>query len=90
MITGGGWKLKLSELFVPPGATMVTGTVPTACAGVVRSTSVSPTILVMTAGVDPKRTLVVPAKPVPVIASGVPPDITPAVGKILVGVGSAI
>lgn len=90
VMTGGGWKPKLNELSEPPGVMTVIGTVPTACAGMMRSTSVSPTTPVIIAGVDPKRTLVVPAKPVPVIAAGVPPDITPAVGKIAVGAGSAI
>ena len=33
LITGDGWKLKLSELSVPPGVVMLIGTVPARCAG---------------------------------------------------------
>jgi hypothetical protein len=38
VITGNGWKLKLSELSVPPEVVILSGTVPTTCGGVTAST----------------------------------------------------
>jgi hypothetical protein len=90
LITGGGWKLKLSELSVPPRVVILIGTVPTRCAGVIASISVSLTTEKLVAGVVPKFTLVVPVRPVPVIATLSPPAVTPVAGNTAVGAGGAI
>jgi hypothetical protein len=90
LITGDGWKLKLSELFVPPGVVILIGTVPVTCVGVTVSTSVSLTTVKLAAGVVPNFTLVVPARPVPVIATVLPPAVVPAVGNTAVGAGAAL
>jgi hypothetical protein len=90
LITGAGWKLKLTELSVPPWVVIVIGTVPIRCAGVIASTSVSPTTVKLVAGVVPNFTLVVPVRPVPVIATLSPPAVTPVVGNTAVGAGGAI
>jgi hypothetical protein len=89
-ITGAGWKLKLSKLFVPPGVVILIGTVPTRCSGVTVSISVSLTSVKLVAGVVPKFTLVVPVKPAPVMVTLSPPAVTPVVGNTAVVVGAAI
>jgi hypothetical protein len=90
LITGDGWKLKLSELSVPPRVAILIGTVPTRCAGVTASISVSLTTVKLVAGVVPNFTLVVPVRPVPVMATLAPPAVTPVVGNTAVGAGTAI
>jgi hypothetical protein len=90
LITGDGWKPKLSELSVPPGVVILIGTVPTRCSGVTASTSVSLTTVKLVAGVVPNFTVVVPMRPVPVMATLPPPAVTPVVGNTTVGVGTAI
>ena len=90
LITGAGWKLKLSELSVPPGVVILIGTVPTRCAGVIASISLSLTTVKLVAGVVPNLTLVVPVRLVPVIATLSPPAVTPVVGNTAVGAGEAI
>jgi hypothetical protein len=90
LITGDGWKLKLSELSVPPRVVILIGTVLTRCAGVIASTSVSLTTVKLVAEIVPNFTLVVPVRPVPVIATLSPPAMTPVVGNTAVGVGGAI
>lgn len=89
LITGDGWKPKLSEPSVPPGVVILIGTVPTRCAGVIASTSVSSMTVKLVAGVDPKFTLVVPKRPVPVTATLSPPAVTPVVENTAVGAGAA-
>jgi hypothetical protein len=89
-ITGDGTKLKLSELFVPPGVVILIGTVPIVCKGVIASISVSPTTIKLFAGVVPKFTLVAPVRLLPVITILLPPAVTPAVGKAAIGVGAVM
>lgn len=90
VMTAGDWNVYESVLLLPPGVVIVTGTVPTGWAGAVTVTRVSPvTVIAPCAGVVPNRTLDVPVRPVPVMATEVPPAITPAVGKIVVGKGGA-
>lgn len=90
LITGDGWKLKLSELSVPPGVVMLIETVPARCAGVIAVISPSSATEKLVAGVVPKFTLVVPVKPEPVMATLSPPAVTPVVGNTSVGAGAAI
>jgi hypothetical protein len=90
LITGDGWKPKLSELSVPPGLVILIGTVPTRCAGMTASTSVSSTTVKLVAGVVPNFTLVVPVRSVPAIATLSPPAVAPVVGNTAVGAGAAI
>ena len=90
LMTGAGWKLKLSELFVPPGDVILIGTAPTTWAGVTASTSVSLTTVKLAAGVVPNFTLVVPVRPVPVMVTVSPPAVTPAVPKTAVGAGAGL
>ena len=44
----------------------------------------------MTAGVEPKLTVVAPVKPVPVTVTGVPPPIGPAFGITVVTVAAGV
>lgn len=88
-ITGAGWNSKLSELSVPPGVVIMTGTVPARCIGVIASTSVSLTTVKRAAATAPNDTLVVPLRLIPVIVTISPPAVTPVVGKIAVGAGAA-
>jgi hypothetical protein len=90
VITGDGWKLKLSELSVPPGEVILIGTVLTICAGATASTSLSSTTVMLVAGVVPNFTLVVPRRSVPVMATVLPPAITSVEGKAAVGAGVAM
>lgn len=63
---------------MPLGVVIVTGTMPAACAGVVRVTVVSFITVILVAGVVPKVTLEVPINPVPIIVTKVPPVTGPA------------
>jgi hypothetical protein len=85
--TGGITKLKLSELFVPPGLVILIRTVPVECAGVVVFISVSLITVKLVAGVVPKTTLVVPMKPLPVMVRISPPAVVPKVGLTLIVIG---
>jgi hypothetical protein len=89
-ITGDGTKLKLSELFVPPGEVILIGTMPTTWAGVTTSTSVSLVTVKLVAGAVPNFTPVVPLRLVPVMVTLLPPDATPAEEKTAVGAGAAM
>jgi hypothetical protein len=57
---------------------------------VIASISVSLTTVKLVAGVVPKFTLVVPVRPVPVIATLSPPAVTPVAGNTAIGAGGAI
>jgi hypothetical protein len=89
LITGAGWKLKLSELSVPPEVVILIGTVPARCAGETAVILPSSATEKLVAGVVPKFTLVVPVKPVPVIATLSPPAVIPVAGNTSVGAGAA-
>jgi hypothetical protein len=84
--TGGATKLKLSELFVPLVVVILSGTVPATLAGVITPTEVS-LMDVIVPGVVPKFTLVVPARPLPVIVTVSPPAVEPVVGVTTVATG---
>ena len=56
----------------------------------IASTSVSLTTVKLVAGMVPKFTLVVPVRPVPPMATLLPPAMMPAVGNNAVGAGVAI
>jgi hypothetical protein len=89
-ITGDGTKLKLSELLVPPGVVILTGTMPTTWGGVTTSTSVSLATVKLVAGAVPNFTPVVPSRLVPVMVTLLPPAATPAEEKTAVGAGAAM
>lgn len=89
-IIGGASKVKVSELLVPPVEVTVIGTVPIACEGVVTSTSESDTTFIAVPGMVPNSTLVVPVRPLPVIATCVPPLMRSADGSTAVGAGPAM
>lgn len=84
--TGGGTKLKLSELFVPLVVVILSGTVPATLDGVITPTEVSLTDVIVP-GVVPKFTLVVPARPLPVIVIVSPPAVEPVLGVAVVATG---
>ena len=74
---------------VPSGPVTVTSTVPAGSAGIVAVIWV-PAVLTTTlvAGVVPKSTAVVPAKPVPVTVAMPPPVVGPEIGLTAVTAGS--
>ena len=74
---------------VPPTVVTVTSTVPAAPAGAVAVIEVSELTVKPSAFAAPNFTAVAPKKPVPVIATDVPPAVGPAVGDIDVTVGAA-
>jgi hypothetical protein len=84
--TGGATKLKLSELFVPLVVVILIGTVPAMLDGVITPTEVS-LMDVIVPGVVPKFTLVVPARPLPVIVTVSPPAVEPVAGVTIVATG---
>jgi hypothetical protein len=75
---------------VPAGVVTVTSTIPTACAGDVAVMLVSLLKVKFVAAVAPKLTAVTPVKPVPVIATLVPPMLDPDVGLMLETAGGTI
>jgi hypothetical protein len=92
-VTVGGaakvnWSLALVGE-VPLGLVTVTSTVPAAWAGEVLVISVSETTVKDAAGVAPKWTEVAVVKLVPVIVTGAPPAVGPALGATELTVGGA-
>jgi len=75
---------------VPPPVVTVTSTVPAAPAGAVAVIEVSELTVKPSAFAAPNFTAVAPEKPVPVIVTGVPPAVGPAVGEIDVTVGTGM
>ncbi len=79
---------------VPPGEGVVTviSTVPAASAGLVTVIEVSllTVIAPVAFGVPPNMTSFAPVKPTPVMVTGVPPAVEPAVGETPVTVGSGV
>jgi hypothetical protein len=71
---------------VPFGVATVTSTWPDAWAGLSAVTSVAVSVL-MVARVAPKKTADAPLRPVPLIATIVPPALVPTVGETVVIVG---
>ena len=69
---------------------MTTLTAPVAWAGVVAVIEVSLTTVNEVAAVPSKVTEVAPIKPVPVMVTGVPPNVEPDTGEMLVNVGIGI
>jgi hypothetical protein len=87
--TGGITKLKLSELFVPLVVAILIGTVLATLGGVTTPTEVSLTDVIVP-GVVPKFTLVVPARPLPVMVTVSPPAVEPTAGVALVATAPAL
>ena len=75
---------------VPPGVVTVTSTVPADCAGSTAVMLVALLTVKVVAVVDPKLTAVAPVRLVPVIVTGVPPPVGPAVGATCVTVGLTV
>ena len=73
---------------VPPRLVTVTSIVPEVPAGEVAVIEPSSLIVNDSAAAEPKSTSVAPVKPDPVIVTEVPPAIGPAVGLMLVTVGT--
>ena len=65
-------------------------TAPAACAGVVAVIDVALTTFTLVAAVPPKLTVAPVRKPVPVMATEVPPAVVPEVGEIEVTVGAGL
>jgi hypothetical protein len=90
---GGAAKMNWSLALVgevPLGLVTVTSTVPAAWAGEVVVISVSETTVKDAAGIAPKSTAFAVVKSVPVIVTGVPPAVGPALGATELTVGSAM
>ena len=75
------------ELEVPSGVVTVTGTVPVP-AGDAAVISVDETTCTFVAAVVPKSTDVAPEKLLPVMVTGVPPDVEPEEGEMEERVGT--
>jgi len=80
----------LSVPFCESVLVTTTFTVPAACAGVVAVIEVALTTVTLVAAVPPKLTVAPDAKPLPVIATDVPPLVLPEVGEIAVTVGADV
>ena len=74
---------------VPPAVVTLTSTVPALPTGAVAVICVAELTVKPVAAVAPKVTAVAPLKFVPVMVTVVPPAVGPAVGEMLVMVGSA-
>ena len=73
---------------MPPGVVTVTSTVPAAPAGDVAVIDVALFTVKLAAAVAPNFTLVAPVKPVPVMATLVPPAVGPPTGEMEVTMGN--
>jgi hypothetical protein len=74
---------------VPAGVVTEMLRAPAACAGAIAVICVPETTVNFVAATDPKRTLVAPVRPVPVMVTLVPPAVGPEDGAIAVIVGAA-
>ena len=91
VMTGTGSYVNWSaeeDALVPPGVMTVTSTVPGACAGETAIRVVAEVTVTLLALEVPKSTVAPVTNPVPVIVTEVPPATGPAVGTMLVTVGT--
>ncbi len=88
-VVGTGRTVKFSSRVVPNGVVADTGSVPAACAGVVKINDVPSAATSSGVSVIPSNVTVVDpgTKPVPIIVTGKPPPVGPSKGSSDVAVG---